>query len=209
MTRPQPVPKSEFGVHFTGSELAVNWETHLKNWQACVLCKSQLGNWAHKHALGRGHLPCTHLIVGEAPGKIEDLEGVPFVGPAGKLFQQALQDSNVPAPKNFFTNLLLCRPTDSQGGPNRTPSIDELINCENRLLELFGFAVPSKAFVALGRIPEAQLRTLKESRPLLMKAPVLALSHPAAILRSGGVESESYQRYVKSIQEVFSANANA
>jgi len=73
-----------------------------------------------------GNGPCNSrlVFVGEAPGRDEDVSGVPFVGSAGKLLDAALEEAGASRKKVYCTNIVKCRPTD-----NRRPRKDEISTC--------------------------------------------------------------------------------
>lgn len=68
------------------------------------------------------------LIVGEAPGSLEDKQGRPFVGSSGDLLRSTLEDYN--GVKFAFTNSVRCHPVD-----NKTPTISQIKHCNNFLLQ--------------------------------------------------------------------------
>lgn len=89
----------------------------------CTLCK------LHKTAeyvclLGQGPEPCDIMIVGEAPGRREDASGKPFVGKAGMLLEDMLEEQDLFRDDVFITNAVSCRPPD-----NRKPTKGEIKQC--------------------------------------------------------------------------------
>lgn len=131
------------------------------------------------------------MLVGEAPGKNEDLQGEPFVGAAGKLLDRALEQAGFRRANVYITNVLKCRPPQ-----NRDPLPDEVEACAgylNRQLEL----VDPKVVVILGRHAMASLLpgkgpiTKVQGRAFrrLGRALVPTL-HPAAVLRNSGWEPD-------------------
>ena len=73
---------------------------------------------------GEGRFETGIVLIGEAPGKQEDLEGRPFVGAAGKLLTEALREAGVERDLVYITNLVKCRPPG-----NRDPKPDEVNAC--------------------------------------------------------------------------------
>src|SRR5215471_4913248 len=69
--------------------------------QACDLYKN-----ATQTVLGEGSVPAPIMLVGEQPGNEEDLAGHPFVGPAGKLLDRALEDAGIDRSKVYVTNVV-------------------------------------------------------------------------------------------------------
>lgn len=78
---------------------------------------------------GTGNPDAKLMIIGEAPGKDEDLQGKPFVGRSGKLLTQALASLGVERADIFITNVVKCRPPE-----NRKPTELESNTCKNLLL---------------------------------------------------------------------------
>ncbi len=68
------------------------------------------------------------VFVGEAPGREEDLAGEPFVGRAGRILNEALEEAGVGRGAVYITNLVRCRPPE-----NRRPKQDELSACAEHL----------------------------------------------------------------------------
>ena len=91
-----------------------------------MLCK------LHKHTFnyvnGIGPIPCDIMFIGEAPGRKEDIQGEPFVGPSGDVLNWALERINIPRDSVFIVNAVRCRPPD-----NRKPHKAELIACRGYL----------------------------------------------------------------------------
>ena len=129
------------------------------------------------------------MFVGEAPGQQEDLQGIPFVGRAGKLLDELLHEIGLDRKDVFIANVLKCRPPG-----NRDPQPDEIDECEpylmraDRLIEpkvictLGNFAtkLPSRAADRhhAGARPAAGAR---DGRP---RGALYPLFHPAAALRT-------------------------
>jgi len=77
---------------------------------------------------GSGSVKSTVFLIGEAPGKDEDLQGIPFVGRSGKILDQALSANKISRDEVYITNLVKCRPPD-----NRKPSTYEVEQCNEHL----------------------------------------------------------------------------
>ena len=74
-----------------------------------------------RFVLGEGPVPCTGMIVGEAPGAEEDKQGRPFVGASGKLLDEALEAAGIHRPQIYVTNVYKLRPEG-----NRNPTQEEI-----------------------------------------------------------------------------------
>jgi uracil-DNA glycosylase family 4 len=77
---------------------------------------------------GKGSVDSKVMFIGEAPGKNEDLQGVPFIGRAGDIFDKLLNSINLNREQIYICNILKCRPPK-----NRNPSIEEMKSCVRHL----------------------------------------------------------------------------
>lgn len=90
---------------------------------ACRLCEGRT------HAVpGRGPVPSAIMLVGEAPGRSEDLRGEPFVGAAGARLDEALKGAGLGRDSVYITNVVKCRPPG-----NRAPTEEESAACRAHL----------------------------------------------------------------------------
>ena len=85
-----------------GGNLRVSWESLLKDARACTRC--ELYKCGTQTVFGEGPLNATILFVGEQPGDQEDLAGRPFIGPAGQLFDEALERAGIDRSQTYVTN---------------------------------------------------------------------------------------------------------
>jgi DNA polymerase len=85
-----------------GSNFRASWEELLKEARACTRC--ELYKYGTQTVFGEGSLDASILFVGEQPGDQEDLAGRPFVGPAGQLFDAALEDAGIDRSTTYVTN---------------------------------------------------------------------------------------------------------
>ena len=169
----------------------------VRRWKGCTKCP--IGSWAHMHVFGRGDLDAQVVMVGEAPGRTEDALGIPFVGLAGRILDEALDKGKVEGVKWVITNLVACRPHDGEiCQSNRTPNEIEMRNCRDRLVETIEIIKP-KILIALGL-------TARENMPSLLKEKYRFFSvyHPSYILRNGGVDSEIFKKYVEELRRIMS-----
>jgi DNA polymerase len=79
----------------------------------------------------RGPIPAKIMLVGEAPGTVEDQTGLPFVGPAGHMLDRLCADASIDMTQCFITNPIKCRPPQ-----NRLPLAEELAACRSYLVQL-------------------------------------------------------------------------
>lgn len=175
----------------------------VKNYLNCERCP--LHEFRRNIVFGRGKIPAKIFFVGEAPGKTEDLLGVPFIGPSGKLldkaFELACQMAGVSEPPTYFiSNVVGCRPTDSKDGENRQPTGEEAWACWERLEKTHAAVKPQKV-IFLGKVALVQCRKAWPE--------ALALPHPAYLLRLGGVESPAFRAFARDLSAVFKELSNA
>jgi len=162
----------------------------LPEWVTCQKCC--LGSTATNHVLGSGSIPCDLLFIGEAPGSKEDVIGKPFIGPSGRLLNEAIGWlRKLPVvPKVFITNLVACAPwLDKHSRKLRQPTPDEISECHPRLERIVEICKPH-GIVLLGLVPRTTLVNFH------CEIPRLTLVHPAFILRQGGMASSHYTSFV-------------
>jgi DNA polymerase len=85
-----------------GANLRASWEALLKDVRKCTRC--DLYKHATQAVFGEGPLDASIMFVGEQPGDQEDIAGRPFVGPAGALFDAALEKAGIDRSKVYVTN---------------------------------------------------------------------------------------------------------
>ncbi|MDC0215381.1 uracil-DNA glycosylase [Candidatus Marinimicrobia bacterium] len=159
--------------------------------------KCQLGNSRTNFVFGVGDKNADLLLVGEAPGEKEDLEGIPFVGRAGKLLDKILSAISLSRDKGvYICNVLKCRPPD-----NRDPLPSEIEQCEPYLKEQINLIKP-KLIVALGRVAAKTLLkndlALKDMRSIkhdYYGTPLIATYHPAALLRNQNLKPAAWEDF--------------
>jgi len=136
--------------------------------------------------VGRGNPDAKIWFIGEAPGKQEDIMGVPFVGAAGNELNKAIAKLGLNKDDYYVTNSVLCRPVDAKGG-NRAPTPEEKSACEPNRRELLATYQPS-IVVTLGKhAAEVMLGDLFVSYETgvlwdFMAYKIFTVLHPASIL---------------------------
>jgi DNA polymerase len=150
------------------------------------------------------------MLVGEQPGDREDLEGRPFVGPAGRVLDRALADAGVDRAKVYVTNAVKHFKNEPRGKRriHKKPSEREIEACE-RWLQGEIAALAPKLIVALGGTAaraltgrptpiERNRRTLKELAP---GTALLVTVHPSALLRMPSqYREDAYRRFVRDLK---------
>ena len=92
----------------------------------CKNCK--LCNNRKNIVFGEGNINADIMIIGEGPGADEDIQGIPFVGKAGKLMDKAFQGVGIKREEVYIANIVKCRPPN-----NRNPEKDEASACREYL----------------------------------------------------------------------------
>lgn len=109
---------------------------------ACTACR--LSEERIHVVFGDGNPQADVVFVGEAPGRREDEQGVPFVGPSGKLLDRLLGEIELERADVYIANVVKCRPPN-----NRDPRPDEIDACKDYLREQLRLIDP-KVVVTLG-----------------------------------------------------------
>ncbi|MDD3269229.1 MAG: uracil-DNA glycosylase [Syntrophomonadaceae bacterium] len=162
-----------------------------KLWQAGREChKCRLRSTCQQVVFGAGNMQSKIMLVGEGPGKDEDIQGLPFVGRAGQLLDKILQAAEIPRPEVFITNVVKCRPPG-----NRLPNPDEVKVCRNWLEAQIRILKP-QIIVCLGAMasqtiidPKAAISKIRGRWFSRQGIKIMATFHPAALLRN-----ESYKK---------------
>ncbi len=155
----------------------------LQQCERCGLCRTRT-----QAVWGVGNPKSQVLLVGEAPGRMEDEQGEPFVGRSGQLLDKMLAVVDLDRRKNIYiTNIVKCRPPE-----NRDPAPEEVAACLDYLREQVRILSP-KIIVCLGRVSATRLidpefRVTKEHGRWVEKDGVQMMGtfHPAALLRNPG-----------------------
>jgi DNA polymerase len=151
---------------------------------SCMKC--ELGRTRKNFVFGVGNPKADLMLIGEAPGAEEDLQGIPFVGRAGKLLTDILKAINFSRDEVYIANILKCRPPN-----NRDPLPVERDTCFPYLDKQIELIQP-KVILCLGRIAGNTLLGKNEPMSLLRggnifkyhNIPVMVTYHPAALLRN-------------------------
>ncbi len=101
----------------------------------CTKCELHLGRT--RAVPGEGPVTAKVMFVGEGPGEKEDLEGLPFVGAAGKFLTELLASIGLERSSVFITNIVKCRPP-----ANRAPKQIEVESCNPYLQEQIRLVAP-------------------------------------------------------------------
>ena len=179
--------------------------------RGCERC--QLAQCATQVVWGEGSLTAHLMIVGEQPGDREDLEGRPFVGPAGELLRAAIARLAWPADGIYLTNAVKHFSYEWRGKRrlHKTPAQREAEACRDWLEHEIALVQP-RGILALGSTAASML--LGEIAPLRRwidawqvtpgGAPVWVAHHPAALLRHGySTTSPAFARWVQRLSQAW------
>jgi len=160
----------------------MTWEELEQKCQHCLNCP--LGETRTKMVFGVGSKQADILFIGEGPGEQEDLQGEPFVGPAGKLLDIMLELIDLDRTKVYIANIVKCRPPN-----NRDPLNAEQDACIGYLRAQTALIKP-KIIVCLGRIAAQRIidkdfRITRQHGQWFDRAGIqmMAIYHPSALLR--------------------------
>lgn len=191
--------------------MTTTFQLHVQKW-ANGCGSSQCSHPRTRRVYARGKLPCDVLFIGEAPGESENVVGLPFVGPAGKLLDQIVKRGlgeyrlcyacrkvmgwdgtrfrcekdptfDPDTVRVAFGNMVCCIPRESDGNKSTEPDLDQIEACAPRLVELVRIANP-RLIVAVGKVAGDNLTPgYKHSVKLHRSIPLVSIVHPAWILR--------------------------
>ena len=167
------------------------WESLKHDCKSCRACS--LGDTRHNLVFGVGNEQAEVMLIGEGPGEQEDLKGIPFVGPAGKLLDDMLEMIDLDRSKVYIANIVKCRPPR-----NRDPLNVEQEACRPWLDWQIALVDP-KIIVCLGR--NAAMSLIKEDFRItrehgrwfdLGSRRIMATYHPSALLRDVDKRPEAF-----------------
>jgi DNA polymerase len=162
---------------------------------------------------GNGARQAEVLFVGEQPGNEEDLTGEPFVGPAGKLLDRALEKAGIDRQKAYVTNIVKHFKWEPRGKRriHKRPNAKEIAACRPWLEAEIALVKP-KVIVCLGATASQALlgskfRVSRERGKFIESALgpfILATVHPSAILRAPDDETrhEEMRRFIDDLKQV-------
>jgi len=191
-------------------------ETLLEQIRADIISKNicpDLAREARNLVIGDGSLDAKVVFIGEAPGKNEDEQGLPFVGAAGKFLDEMLADANMQRQSVYITNIVKYRPPD-----NRDPLPEEKEAFWPFLVRQINVIEP-EIVVTLGRhsmeyfLPGQKISQVhgqpKEISFGDSNIILVPLYHPAAALYNGGMRQtliDDFKKLPKTIEIIKSAN---
>ncbi|MFQ5735539.1 MAG: uracil-DNA glycosylase family protein [Thermodesulfobacteriota bacterium] len=156
---------------------------------------------------GSGPVPCTVMIVGEAPGRDETRLGVPFVGKAGRYLVSVLMDVFGEGREGFYiTNVVKVWPTiETKRRKTRKPTAEEEGLFRPFLEEEISIVAP-RAIIAVGKTAFAALAPGREFTPGAWVepdgVPIMPVYHPSYLLRRQKSLEEATERFKTALREV-------
>ena len=184
-----------------GGNLRASWEALFKEARGCTRC--DLYKHATQTVFGEGPLDASMMFVGEQPGDQEDLAGRPFVGPAGAVFDEALEKAGIDRSKVYVTNAVKHFKFEERGKRriHQKPDARQIRACRPWLDAELRVIRPEALIILGATAAKALLGSafkLTQQRGTLLDsdlAPiVLATIHPSAILRERDDEGRHLQR---------------
>jgi uracil-DNA glycosylase family protein len=182
--------------------------------KAAADCKAcDLWENATQTVFGEGNRSAKILFIGEQPGNDEDLQGKPFVGPAGRLLDEALEEAGIDRRQTYVTNVVKHFKWEPRGKRriHKKPNLTEIRACRP-WLEAEIATVKPKVIVCLGSTAAQTLlgkdfrvsRQRGELIPSPLAPAVLATVHPSSILRAPDEQSRrlEMQRFIDDLTVV-------
>lgn len=178
-----------------------NWEeleNSIVNCKKCKLCENRTNI-----VFGCGNKNADIMFIGEGPGGDEDMQGIPFVGKAGKLMDEAFKGLGIDRQQVYIANIVKCRPPS-----NRDPQEDETTACLDYLRNQVILVKP-KIIVLLGRIAlqnilgkECSITNMRGKWVEKKGIMYMPTWHPAALLRDEKKKIE-FWKDLKEVTEKF------
>ena len=166
--------------------------------ERCGLCRGR-----HNLVFADGNEKAKVMLIGEGPGEQEDLQGRPFVGPAGKFLDNMLELIDLDRTKVYIANVVKCRPPH-----NRDPLPEEQEACSSFLARQIALVRPM-IIVCLGRI--AAQGIMKKDMRITREHGVwyehdgmmyMATYHPSALLRDESKRPAAFDDLVRLRQQI-------
>lgn len=169
---------------------------------ATMRCREcPIGEFATQSVIGEGSAKARLMLVGEQPGDQEDLQGHPFVGPAGRVLARGLEQAGIPRDQVFVSNAVKHFKFELRGKRriHKTPTQREVAACRHWLDDEIAIVKP-QALVALGATAALSLLgrrvpvTAERGHWLVREEDgrrVLVTLHPSALLRTLPEEREA------------------
>ena len=169
----------------------------------CMHCP--LSQSRHYPVMGREDHQAKLMLIAEAPGGQEDLQGLPFVGPSGEILDRLFKDCGLSREKIYLTNILKCHPPG-----NRDPREEEIKACLP-YLKYETYLLKPRIIVCLGRVaaqriisPDFRITRQHGTWTYRKNYALTATYHPSAILRDASnyeLAKADFLEIVKKLKE--------
>ncbi len=170
----------------------MDWTSLENACNSCTRCKLCEGR--RNVVIGTGNKNADIMLIGEGPGEQEDLQGIPFVGPAGKLLDSMLSIIDLDRTNCYIANIVKCRPPQ-----NRDPGEEEQLACVEFLRNQVALVQP-KIIICLGRIAACRIisedyRITRQHGTWIQRngISITAIYHPSALLRDLSKRPETFE----------------
>jgi uracil-DNA glycosylase family protein len=190
-TRPRSAPPDELSAAAPGGALPSDLAKSRAAAAACRAC--ELWERGTQTVFGEGPVPADVMLVGEQPGHEEDLAGHPFVGPAGRVLDHALESAGLDRKSVYVTNVVKHFNWEPRGKwrIHKKPTAWHIRACRPWLMAELA-AVQPRAIVCLGATAAQALlgrgvrvtQSRGEPLPSTLARYVMATLHPSAVLRA-------------------------
>ena len=166
----------------------------------CKLCENRTNI-----VFGTGNRNAKVMFIGEGPGADEDIKGIPFVGKAGKLMDEAFKGIGIKREEIYIANIVKCRPP-----ANRNPEKDEVASCmdylRNQVMLIKPEIIVLLGSVALKNILGEEYGITSSRGKWIEKKGISYMPtwHPAALLRDNSKKIEFWQ----DLKEVYEKTQN-
>lgn len=184
----------------------LDWKELEKQCNACTRC--ELCKTRTNVVIGVGNRSADIMFVGEGPGEQEDLQGEPFVGPAGKLLDDMLSIIDLDRENTYIANIVKCRPPH-----NRDPLDVEQDACIDYLRYQVALIQP-KIIICLGRVAakriiDPEFRITRDHGTWIERGGIwmTAMYHPSALLRDVSKRPDTFEDLMFIRKKIFEVNA--
>ena len=186
-------------VQLPDGEKAERWEWLQQRVLKCTICNAHVRKERGKKVVfGVGNLDADIFFCGEAPGAEEEVQGEPFVGPAGQLLTKIIRAMGLEREQVYIGNIMNWRPEMPTEFGNRKPYLDEIAFCLPYLLAQIEIVQP-KVIVALGATavdgllghdPKRRLGRIRGQWQQLGERPLMVTFHPSYLLHNNTLRTK-------------------
>jgi DNA polymerase len=184
-------------IEFPEGNKRERWEWLRTRVLGCEVCNAHV-KAGKKVVFGVGSIDANIFFCGEAPGAEEEIQGVPFVGPAGQLLTRIIRAMGLERGDVYIGNIMNWRPEVPSASGNRPPTQQEMDFCLPYLRAQVAVVEP-KVIVALGATavngllgpdPNRRMRTVRGKWFEFERIPLLVTYHPSYLLRNVSTQTK-------------------